>query len=469
MRPLEITLAILIAGNLFLFFTSSRPRNRLVAAILPLALLLALLVHLWIEKYRWQMLPLYALGLTLLLFTVPTLKGGATGHPTIRRRLSLLGLVLLVVFTLPPVLLPVPSLSPPKGPYQVGTFSIPLVDTSRQELYSGRDEPRAIMVQFWYPASPEPGARPGPWIDHADIVGPAMAKYLGFPRFFLDHVALVHSNSYPDAPLDTSGAPYPVIFFSHGWSGLRVQSTFLMEALASQGYVVVAIDHTYGAQVVVFPDGRVAYNNPRALPLDDPAEILEPAADLLVDQWAGDISFVLGTLAVWNENDPSGRLTGQLDLSRIGVSGHSTGGGAAVEFCGRDPRCTAGLGLDAYLTPVSNMVLQQGLPQPFLFLFSELWPTEKNNRLFAKILPASPQAQEITLLGAAHYDFTDIPMLSPLAASLGLKGPISGPRALQITSDFAVDFFDKTLRGGPGTLLQSPSEAYPEMVFGALP
>lgn len=472
MRPLEITLLILITGHWLLNWFANRPRSLLMRASLPLALLLTLVVHLWVEQYRWQMLPLYGLALLILVFSAASLlrQPGRMKPPGRLGWLkSLAGILVTALFALLPILLPIPRLAAPPGPYQVGTFALELVDPSRQELYSGQEEPRAIMVQFWYPAVPERGSRPGPWIEGAEIIAPVLSEWLDFPAFFLDHLRLVRSNSYPEAPFDAQGAPYPLIVFSHGWQGLRVQSTFLMEALASQGYVVAAIDHTYGAQIVIFPDGRVVKNNPRALPTNDPPEIFEPAADLLVDQWANDIGFVLDTLAAGNANTSLEQLAGRLDLSRVGVSGHSTGGGAAVEFCGRDTRCKAGLGLDAYLTPVSDTVLQNGVSQPFLFLFSERWPNEKNNRLFARLFPASPQAQEITILGTAHYDFSDLPMLSPLAPYMGLKGPLNAARALQITSDFAVAFFEGALRGTPAEILQGASPAYPEAVFGDLP
>ncbi len=42
-----------------------------------------------------------------------------------------------------------------------------------------------------------------------------------------------------DAALDRRGAPYPTILFFHGNGGVRAQSYFLTEHLASHGFVVV--------------------------------------------------------------------------------------------------------------------------------------------------------------------------------------------------------------------------------------
>jgi hypothetical protein len=474
MRILEIILALLLFASLILPLLAGR-RTRWLN-LLPVGTAAVMLAQIGLEGYRWQMLPLY--GLSLIFFITGGLgwlrfssRARVDGKRSgIQVWLAVLGLVLAAAAVLPPALFPVPSLPKPTGSFKIGTFSTMLVDTSRKEIYSNNpNEPRAIMVQFWFPAKPTLSSKPGRWIENIDIIGPSLSRWLGFPSFFLDHLVYARSHSFVNPPLNKSQASYPVIFFSHGWNGLRVQSTFLMEELASHGYIVVSIDHTYGARIVVFPDGRVAENNPNALPVNAAPDIFEPAADKLVNQWAEDIGFVLDTLTQWNQNDPGGRFTGELELDKVGVSGHSTGGGAAVEFCGRDPRCKAGLGLDAYLTPVSDRVLDGGVVQPFLYLFSERFPTVKNNQLFARLMAHSPQSQEISIRGSAHYDFSDLPMLSPLAPYIGLKGPINGVRMLRMVNDYALAFFNQTLLDQPTTLLSAPQAAYPELEYNKLP
>ncbi len=467
MRILEAALAVILALQMLVPILVGQPLGSL-AIISTLVMLAQLLV----EGYRWQMLPLYALT---LLFLALQVRGWLSytkpsSGKALRAFLSLFGLLLVIVAAALPVIFPIAELPKPTGPNQVGTFSTMLVDSGRKEIYSGDpNEPRRLMVQFWYPAQPAAGARTGLWIEHPEIVGPSISKWLGFPSFMLDHLVYAHSHSYPDAPLSSVAPRYPVIFFSHGWNGIRTQSTFLMEELASQGYVVVSIDHTYGARVVVFPDGKVAENNPAALPSEASLDILVPAAHKLVDQWASDISFVLDTLAQWDQNDPSGRFTGRLDLDKVGVSGHSTGGGAAIEFCSRDPRCKAGVGLDAYMTPVSDAALDSGVQQPFLFLFSVKFPTQRNTELFGRLLSHSAHAREITITGTAHYDFSDLPLLSPLAPYLGLKGPLNAGRVLSLDRTLTLALFDQALRGGSGQVLSGPSPDFPELQFDYLP
>ncbi len=64
----------------------------------------------------------------------------------------------------------------------------------------------------------------------------------------------VRTNSCLDAPI-AEGA-HPVILFSHGYTGAFTDYTFIFEDLASRGYVVASVDHTYEATAVEFPDGR---------------------------------------------------------------------------------------------------------------------------------------------------------------------------------------------------------------------
>ena len=415
------------------------------------------------------MIPLYVLTGILLLTAIPAIVRPATDSFN-RLSWSAAGhigtLVLLAASTALPALLPVPSIPAPGGSYEVGTQTLVLTDNSRRELYSGVDEPRKFMVQLWYPANPGPDDQHAPWMNDATIYGRAISTYLGLPAFFLDHLVLAQTPAWQDAPLKPSEGGYPLILFSHGWNGFAAQNTEQALELASRGYVVVALQHTYGAVVTVFPDGEIAYNNPSALPDGAPEDEYDAAAHLLADQWAGDMSYTLDVL----ENrgmDIRGSFWGAFDFDRIGVYGHSTGGGAAIQFCGTDSRCKAILGMDSFMTPVSQQVLDNGLSQPAFFMFSQRWfdlTDSKNNRLFKQFYSnLDPATHVIYIQGTAHYDFSDLPLLSPIAPQLGLKGPLNGKRVTEIVDDYLISFFEMTLKDQPTDLFDGPSK-YPEVI-----
>jgi dienelactone hydrolase len=290
---------------------------------------------------------------------------------------------------------------------------------------------------------------------------------MGLPPFFLDHLALVKVPAYMDAPAVASpgSAGFPLLLFSHGWKGFNAQNTGQALLLASRGYVVVAVQHTYGAIVTVFPDGGVAKNNPTALPDGAPMDEYEVAARKLVGQWAEDLSFAL----TWMEErsaDPGHPFSGLVDASRVGAFGHSTGGGAVIQFAATDPRCKAVLGMDPFMRPVSLAALDGGFPQPAFFMFSQKWTDDtksRNNELFARFIPrATGSLGSIAIKGTDHFDFSDLPLLSPLAPWMGLKGPLAGKRVTVIVEDYLLSFFDLTLRGRP-TMLLTGASPYPEV------
>lgn len=86
----------------------------------------------------------------------------------------------------------------------------------------------------------------------------------------------------------------------------------------------------------------------------------------------------------------------------------------------------------------------------------------KVKQAFLFILPKSsgrlPDAFGVVYIeGTSHYDFSDLPLLSPLAPQLGLKGPINGKRVTVILEDYLLSFFDATLKGKPSGLFEDPS------------
>jgi predicted dienelactone hydrolase len=452
MRPLEIFIPSLLA--IYLLWPHPRP---FAIRSIPVLALAFTFIHFVIEGYRWQMLPLYVLagilGLSALI-KIPTLADW-------KRLASYFTFGLLLLSTALPVLLPVPKIPAPTGPYQVGTRIYELMDESRRELYSGKDEARRFTIQVWYPSESGTSTDQARWMDKAEIYAPAVSRELEMPAFFLDHLALVKIPAYKNAKVAKSDSGFPIILFSHGWTGFNAQNTGQALELASHGFIVVGVQHTYGAVITVFKDGTVANYNPSALPKGAPQAEYEAAAHILSNQWAGDLGFTLDYLKSQNE-DSNSAFYGLLNVSRVGVYGHSTGGGAAIEFCSTDSRCKALLGMDPFMRPVSYAVLDAGVPQPSFFLFSQGWLNDvdnnRSNELFQRFLPhVNDSWGVVSIEGAAHYDFSDLPLLSPLAPQLGLKGPINGERVVTIVNDYLLSFFEATLNGQSLSLFNNPS------------
>jgi len=464
MRPLEVLTHLILA--VYLLYPLTGKKRPPAVGILPAFALVTIATHAQAEGMRWQMIPLYAFTVTAFFLSIPTFfRAGQNKTPNRRPFRIILNLSLLAVSTALPILLPVPLIPVPNGPQQVGTRIYELTDTSRKELYSGKDEARRIQIQVWYPSEPSPTDQRAPWMQHADIYSKAISGFLELPSFFLSHLALVKTPAFQDSPVAAPGSAYPIILFSHGWQGFAAQNSGQAIELASQGYVVIAVQHTYGAIITVFNDGTIADYNPSALPDGAPRDEYEVAAHKLADQWSGDLGFALDIMEAQNKDTSSPFFT-TLDPSRVGVYGHSTGGGAAIQFCATDTRCKALLGMDPFMRPVSYQVINSGISQPAFFLFSQRWTDDvksRTNELFNRFYPnVKDPFGAVTITGTAHHDFSDLPLLSPIASQLGLKGPINGKRVTIIMNDYLLSFFNKTLKGIPSDLFDDPSR-YPEI------
>ncbi len=449
MRLLEIILLGLIA---LWFILPGFIRHRgwrqglgfIVAVLVPWQLAL--------EGYRWQMVPGYVLAVTIGLYTwwdfigpPPETRPDVPGRSVGRALGGLAGIVALAL----PIVFPVPRLPTPSGSLAVGTFSLHMVDGDRQEIYGPNPGgPRELMVQFFYPAEPNAEAEPGPWIEDLDSVGPQLAKYVDVPSFTFDHLDLTDTHTYPDAPVSEASATYPVIVYSHGWRGFRTINLNQAEVLASEGYVVVTIDHTYASTMTVFPGGREVPVDSGALPNEDDVgkvAFLEAGAQLN-EVMAADLDFVVDEIIAMNQGRRSSALAQRLDTSRLGLFGHSAGGGAVVSFCASDRRCMAGMGFDPWVEPIDTAIIDEGLDVPFAFVRSEEWTEEDNEPELRRLFENGGSDQYWhSISGTQHRDFVFAPLLSPVGGLIGIQGSINSGRLVDILDGHLVGFFGRHL------------------------
>ena len=76
MRTLEILILVALFLGLVGHFFPPIKRSRWKDLLPSLAVLLTV-IHLVLEKYRWQMVPAYGLTLLLFLLSIPRIKRGA--------------------------------------------------------------------------------------------------------------------------------------------------------------------------------------------------------------------------------------------------------------------------------------------------------------------------------------------------------------------------------------------------------
>lgn len=495
MRPFELALvsSLLLTALSGLVPLQRRPRW---IRYLPWLSGSVLALHLVLEGYRWQLAPAYALTAILLLMSLRTARRNQPAQMapparsrTIRRiAAGVLVLVALGTTTLLATLMPVFDLPAPSGALRIGTTTFSLVDSSRPEVFT-RDaaDRRELLIQAWYPAEPAADARPEQLVPPR--VARAMTQGLGLSRlsFLLSHLSLVKTHSYRDAPISEARPSYPVLVFSHGYWGTPAQNTVQMEELASHGYVVLSIGHSYESSALLHPDGRLVGVSPelfrsvqeqarrpgygallwRLIASPDPEErqrLLQENSEhevhfsTSVRLWAADTSFLFDEL---QRPDPAPALRHfrrRLDLERIGVFGMSFGGATATEVCLQDARCRAGINMDGVQFGAAA-TRDSALRVPFMFMTSEPFgmlaePVFRRTRAPAWLLKVN---------GSTHLDFTDLSLVSSLLRTAGMMGSIGGERMQTIMNTYIVAFFDRTLADRDAPLLQGPSTDYPEV------
>jgi len=172
------------------------------------------------------------------------------------------------------------------GPFPVGVTTLEIPD--------------GPPVEVWYPAVA--GTTGTDTYDLRDYVPDAIRALLTD-----DADATLTIDAGRDA--EAAEGEFPLVVFSHGSAGVRVQSTLLTSHLASWGMVVASPEHN-------------SRNLAASLGGVEADEQTDPVDDL-----AGTVELMRG------QND-SGPLSGRIDLDNIGAVGHSAGGGSVLAFAG---------------------------------------------------------------------------------------------------------------------------------------
>lgn len=329
------------------------------------------------------------------------------------------------------------TLPAPTGTLATGTMMYHLVDKTRHERHSkNHNDHRELMLQIWYPAQLKGNEQKALYAHDAVIksIKQALVDQAHAPANTFHYLNSLRTHSVEKAPI--LAGTYPIIIFSPGAGAPINLYTSLLEELASQGYIVVGINHPYLTDPVVFPDGRII--SAPEQPSDQAERRNRRNEEYLV--WVKDIEFVADQLMQMNADEKS-MLHNHLDFQHLGVAGHSFGGSAAVRVCQEDKRFIAGIDIDGKLYP-SNQ--DQKLTVPFMFLVA---PHSKETLQPIKDLIASTTAptKYVELAGADHGSFTDFYVLARWDKPPELD-PLAGIHA---TRKNIVDFFNEHLKKEP--------------------
>ncbi|MFF2045407.1 alpha/beta hydrolase family protein [Kitasatospora sp. NPDC058170] len=339
----------------------------------------------------------------------------------------------------------------PKGPYAVGREILHLVDQDRIDPWVPSAGPRQLMLSMYYPAKAGTGG-PAPYMT------PEAARLMldgKLPGNTIPTTAVTATRTWAESDARPAHGRFPLVMLSPGLTMPRTELTSLAEDLASRGYVVALVDHTYENTGTTFPDGRT-------LTCAICGRIPEGGPEAVSTSRAKDVSFVIDRLTA--HPHPAWRYARMIDDDRIGMAGHSLGGAAAVPALLTDDRILAGVNLDGTM---DLRVPATGLNgKPFMMLghplddgpedptWTESWPNLDGWKRW------------LTVAGSNHGSFTDIPVL---AEKLGVPSPpgttVSAQRGVELTRSYVAAFFDLHLKGIDQPILDGPTPDNPEVRF----
>ncbi|WP_278263853.1 hypothetical protein [Nocardia sp. AG03] len=344
----------------------------------------------------------------------------------------------------------------PTGELPVGTTTLHLVDTARPDPFAPGSDSRELMVSVFYPAT-DTDRHPRAHYVSTELA-PGLEQKLGVD------LPGVLTHAHRDAPARTGS--YPVVLYTPGAGVSRILGTGLAEDLASRGYVVVTVDHTYEAgPAIEFPGGRIV--RPAEAPHGFDPEIRQK----YIATRLADFRFLLDTLGGLAtgtnpdaEQDPlPAGLGATLDLDRIGVVGHSSGGYTAVEAMHEDRRIDAAVDLDGQIGVDEDFgrAVTEGVDRPTLLLTSaQIEQVGDGNPSFDAFWRQAPGwKRHLSIADSAHYDFTDMPSLIPSAArplAATYVGTIDPDRMATLVRTYVAAMFDKFLRERTDTALDRP-------------
>ncbi|MDF2544491.1 MAG: isoform [Herbinix sp.] len=412
---LLVMLGIEVGFMVYCFVTKSyQKENKYILRVsLFVLLLLLFLLHGLTWGFRYTMLT-FILLLMVIVGTIQFFRGKYKKVVIFKKKYVIMTCIrnmLLFTFAIMPAIL-FPQFKPIEitGNYDVKTVSYTLTDDSRKETFSDNEESRKVTIEFWYP--------------------------------------------------DQMNEQYPLLVFSHGSFGFRGSNRSTFENLASNGYVVCSIDHTYHSFFTSQTDGKSVLVNMdfmndaiAATNGDFDEQTTFQKTQEWLDLRTKDMNFVLDTIEDEVSKDNSGEVYQLINTDEIGLFGHSLGGATAARL-GRDRDDIDAvivvdgtmLGEELAFEKGSVVINKTPYPIPLLNMYNEEHYEEAKSTAdhYANTVATAGaiDAKDIVIHGSGHLNFTDLPLFSPFLASMLGTGEVDSRYCIETMNQIILDYFN---------------------------
>ena len=411
-------------------------RDRLVIRAAEVLTIVLLLVFSAAQKWRFvPVLVFLAILLVIAALAMPA-KRNQESRPK-KPGAAVASCVLCILFfgllLVPAVVFTDYNGLPVSGQHRVGESSAILIDSSRTDPFEQDGSFREVPVHFYFPADAAGGER------------------------------------------------FPLVVFSHGAFGYYQSNTSTYMELASNGYVVAALDHPHHAFFTRDTEGKTVLAD---MDFISTAMNLNSMDDrevqyALYRDWmalrTADMNFAVDEIKTaaqtgaadesWYISEKDGgaiqTVLGMTDVSRIGLMGHSMGGATAVQLGRERSDINAVIDLDGtmlgeYIGVENGEMLVRDDPYTVPVLDLNNWESYNNNEEYiargfpypnVEVVGHAAEGFSVGIRDSRHMDFTDLPLLSPFLGKMLGSGERSTEETMTIVNSLVLSFFNCYLKG----------------------
>ena len=430
---MEFYFDVLILSIGFVLIFRTLVSNRVVNVLLSI-FFIASIMQILLVGYKWQYVPIYLIFIIISFLHIFNIK---FEKKFFKISYYILIIVIYGICVALVYILPVPEFEIENKKYSVGyeEFHIVVSDRKQPKAFYELSNltntgSRELLVDVYYPSAVE--TEPIQLFKDVDTNwGKTVVRYLNrtwgisLPEYLLSHLNLSYFDIGRD--LERLDSESPVVIYTHGWAGEKIFATDQLITIASQGYVVVALDHTGLAMFTELPSGTI-YNTGST---ENSSKVYDVMYEMSLD--------IENTISYLKNNNYFA------NFSDISLIGHSTGGGSAHLYCLRN-NCNSLILQDPFFVPLLEVMDTIDLVTDSYFIYSENWynGNEDINELteievYRNFITNKELANGYYMTESAHYDFLAFGAISPLAKYTFLKGRIDYKDSLQANNRFNLE------------------------------
>lgn len=353
------------------------------------------------------------------------------------------------------------EIPPYSGKYNVAATK-QVIAINEPDVFAPGNVSTSFLVTLFYPTLEEPNV-PGTTPYLTKVTAKQFEEWLQFPNGTLANFTtrVQWDAPFAETLLEDEGLASPTLLFGPGLGGPPCECyTLLLSELASKGFTIAALDHTYEQPYVLYPNGSEYYG-----PSLEYSWSTEEALTAIDHRINDTFAFI----------DAWPRLAKKLGFASttnsFGTFGHSIGGVAALTFAQLVDQSLvpAGINLDGVFFGSLNSSAAD-VARPSLLLSSEGHASSHTDTSWDTYAEAqSSWWRMIEINGSRHRDFSDITFWKELDPPVDPgTGNISGERMVEIETSFVAAFFNWMLWvKNESELFDEPDLFYPETVLVA--